>query len=116
MYHELKKAQGRISKITNSYVLGKIVEITEKEPSYYEENASSVVAGNTDTKSMRIKTQNEITAYNDEDRQREERVKRILEEERLKRNRTVYHKKSSTNSVNKSSPPPKQAESKAASS
>lgn len=28
MYHELKKAQGRISRVSNSYVLKKIIEMT----------------------------------------------------------------------------------------
>lgn len=106
MYCELKRVDGRISQIANGYVLGKIVEVTGLDKRHEDHQPVFPGVQRVDTREVRIKTQQEILSPETE-KAREERLKRILEKERLKRNRTVYNKKGSLNTaVNRTNPPP----------
>lgn len=72
MYLELQKHQGRLSSISNMYVIKKIVELMEQEPP--RENASDRSMKYRDIAAARLKTHDEQDVEQDEQK-REMRVR-----------------------------------------
>lgn len=84
MYHELQKAKGRISKISNQYVLRKLIQVSEQEDE--EEPASPLNSESyTSASWAKIKTDQQLNNSSFMKVESQERIKQILAREKVKR-------------------------------